>query len=206
MKSDEWVVLVSSEPHQPFLGKLLIYFLLFQNQAPSAATGRGVLLWVSNQLNGVEISKQFFHLWHQFCSGAEVIGLHVCPGVCSASQSVDMPSASPRLFTAHSKLAEVHVRNATINLAMFIVCPNSLLFLTRGTVLYWSLFPNTFEKFPPGLKHSFIFLWKPLDAFFRSATRRSDAKIKLRKLFRGKQCFCDLTKIDYFNHAIGRPG
>lgn len=195
--------LVSSEPHQPFPGKLLIYFLLFQNQAQAAATGRGVLLWVSNQWNGVEISKQFFHLWHQFCLGAEVIGLHVCPSVCSASWSIDMPSASPCLFMAHSKLAEVHVINATINLTTFIVCPNSLLFLTRGTILYWSLSPNTFENF---FQHSFIFLWKALDAFFRSATRCPDAKIKLVQLFRGKQWFCDLAKIDYFNNAIRRPG
>lgn len=87
-----------------------------------------------------------------------MIGLLACPRVCSASQSTDLPHVSACLFTVLSKLAEVYVINVTINLATFIVCPNSLLFLTRGTVLYWSLFPNTFEKFPLGLKHLFIFL------------------------------------------------
>lgn len=115
-----------------------------------------------------------------------------------------MPSASPHLFTARSKLAEVYVINATINLATFIVCPNSPLFLTRGTILYWSLFANTFEKFPLGLKHSFIFLWNPLGAFFRPATRCLDAKIKLLAAFPRKTKVLWFNK-DNFNHVINTP-
>lgn len=156
MNSDEQVALVSSEPHQPLPGKLWIYFLLFQNQAQAAATSIGALLWIKQSVERGWNLQTVFPSVTSILFGSKGDRLCVCLSVRSASQSTDMPSVSPRLFTAHSKLAEVYVTNATINLAIFIVCPNSLLFLTRGTVLYWSLFPNMFEKFPPGLKHSFI--------------------------------------------------
>lgn len=146
-----------------FSGTLVIFSLLYQNKSWAAVTHRGVLLWVRQSVEWGWNLQTVFPSVTSILFGSKGDRLRVCLSACSASPSTDMPGASPRLLPAHSKLAEVYVTNATVNLDTFIVCPNSLFFLTRGTVFYWSLFPNTFEKFPPGLKHSFIFLQNPLE-------------------------------------------
>lgn len=46
VKSDERMVLVSSEPHSAFPRQTVDLFLAFPEPTQAAATARGVLLWV----------------------------------------------------------------------------------------------------------------------------------------------------------------
>lgn len=130
VRSDEQVVLVSSEPHQLFLGKPLLVRI-----SSKPATVQIEFYWQGN-LAGMGLkSPNSFPSMTSILLGAEVIGLCVCLSVCSASQSTDMPHASPCLFTAHCNLAEVHVINVPITWPC-LLCVPILLFLTRRAVLY----------------------------------------------------------------------